>query len=54
MQNTLDTTTQPWKNEILPYAMTQVVLEGITLSEIGLIEKNTIWFHSYVENKKTN
>ena len=34
--------------------MTQVVLEGITLSEISLMEKNTIRFHSYVENKKTN
>ena len=40
------------KNEILPYVMTQIVLEGITLSEISLMEKNTIWFHSYVENKK--
>ena len=30
------------KNEILPYVMTQIVLEGITLSEISLMEKNTI------------
>ena len=52
--NTLEYYSAIKKNEILPYVMTQMVLEGITLSEISLMEKNTIWFHSYVENKKTN
>ena len=50
--NTLEYYSAIKKNEILPYVMTQMVLEGITLSEISLMEKNTIWFHSYVENKK--
>ena len=39
------------KNEILPFATTWMDLEGIIRSEIGWMEKDTI-FHSCVESKK--
>ena len=41
------------ENEILPYAIAWVDLEGIVLSEINQRETNTICFHLYVEYKKT-
>ena len=40
------------KNEISPFATIQMDLEGIKLSEIS--QTNTVWFHLYVEYKKTN
>ena len=39
------------KNEIMPFII-WMDLEGIILSEI--CQTNTIWFHLYVESKKTN
>ena len=42
------------KNEILPFAMMWLELEGIMLSEISQRKTNTRWFHSYVEFKKQN
>ena len=40
------------KNEILPFATTWVSnLEDIMLSEISQRNKNTVWFHFYVESK---
>ena len=45
--------TQPSKNEILPFTMTWLELDGIMLSEISQPEKdNTTWFHSHAEFKK--
>ena len=42
------------KDEILPSVTAWVDLEGIMLSEMSQTEKaNTIWFHSFVESKKT-
>ena len=38
------------KNEILPFAATQMDLEGIMLSEIS--QTNTGWYHLYGESKK--
>ena len=42
------------KNEILPFASTQMKLEGIILSEISQRKINIIWSHLYAEseNKK--
>ena len=40
-------------NEVLPYAKTQMDLEGIMLSGISQRKTNTIWYHLYVESKKT-
>ena len=39
-------------NEILPFAMTLMELDSVTLSEIRQRKKNTILFHSYMEFKK--
>ena len=40
------------KNEIMPFAATQMDLEIIILSEASLKEKdNTICYHVYVESK---
>ena len=40
------------KNEILPFATTQMDLEGIMLSEISQGKTNTVLHHLYVESKK--
>ena len=42
------------KNEILPFTATWMDLEGIMLSEISQTEKDTVWYHLYVESKKYN
>ena len=42
------------KNEILPFATTWMVLEGIMLSEISQSETNIIGLHSYEEFKTQN
>ena len=39
------------KNEILPFLMTQVDLEGVMLSEINQRKTNTIRCHLYVQSK---
>ena len=41
-------------NEIMPFAATWRELEGIMLSEISQLEKDTIYFHSYVDLEKFN
>ena len=38
------------KNEILPFAITWMSLEGIMLSEISQTKTNTV-YHSHVESK---
>ena len=40
------------KNEILPFGKIWIDLEGITLSEINQVEKNTVCYHLYAESKK--
>ena len=42
------------KNEILPFAATWMYLGGIRLSEISQTERNTVWFHFYVESERQN
>ena len=44
------------KDEMVPFETTWMDLEGIMLSKISQTEKDvyTIWFHLYVESKKTN
>ena len=42
------------KNEILPFVMTWMDLEGIMLSEINHTKTNTVCYHLYVESKKQN
>ena len=37
------------KNEIMPFAATQMDLEMIILNEVRKRKKNTIWYHLYVE-----
>ena len=39
------------KNEIMPFAATQMDLEMIILNEVRKRKKNTIWYHLYVESK---
>ena len=39
-------------NKILPFVTTQMVLEGIMLSEISQRKTNTVWSHLYIESKK--
>ena len=47
--------TKKKKNEILPFATTQVDPEGITLSEVSQTEKDRYHrSHLYVESKKQN
>ena len=41
------------KNEIMPFAATQMDLEMIILNEVRKRKKNTIWYHLYVESKNT-
>ena len=36
----------------MPFATTQMDLEGITLREISQRKGNMLWSHSYVESKK--
>ena len=44
-----------YKNDIFPFAITRLDLEGIMLSEKAKSRKaNTIRFHSYVKSKKQN
>ena len=40
------------KNKILPFAETQLVLEGFMRSETGQRKINTMWYHLHVESKK--
>ena len=40
------------KNEILPFVITQMDLEGIMLSVVSQRKTNSVWFHLYVESKK--
>ena len=42
------------KNEILPFVTTWIDLEGIMLREISQKQLYTLWFHLYVDSKKTN
>ena len=44
------------KNEIWPFVATWMELESVMLSEISHTEKDrdTIWFHSYVDPEKLN
>ena len=39
-------------NEIMPFAITWMNLEGIMLSEISQTKTNTVCYHLYVESKK--
>ena len=41
------------KNEIMLFAATWMDLEIIILSEANLRKTNIIWYHLYVESKKT-
>ena len=40
------------RNEILPFATSQMGLEGIMLSEIKQRKTNTVCYQLYVESKK--
>ena len=40
------------KNEILPFVTTWIDIMDIVLSDISQMQRDTIWFHSYVECKK--
>ena len=42
------------KNEIMPFVLTWMELEGIMLREIGLSERRDICFHSYVDLETLN
>ena len=41
------------KNEILPFVTTWNDFEGFMLSGISQRKTGTMWFHLYVESKKT-
>ena len=41
------------KNEILPVAATLMDLENIMLREVSQRKTNTVWYHVYVESKKS-
>ena len=41
-------------NEIMPFAITWMNLEGIVLSEISQTKTNTVCYHLHVESKKYN
>ena len=40
------------KNDVLPLATTWMDLEGIVLSEMSQMEKDTVCFHLYIESRK--
>lgn len=40
------------KNDVLPLATTWMDLEGIVLSEMSQMEKDTVCFHLYIESEK--
>ena len=40
------------KNELLPFVTTWIDITDIVLSDISQMQRDTIWFHSYVECKK--
>ena len=42
------------KNEILPFAMAGMGLQGIILTEISQRRTNTMWFHLHVESQEQN
>ena len=39
------------KNEIMPFAATEMDLEIIILNEVSQTKINIIWYHLYVESK---
>ena len=39
------------KNEIMPFATTQMDLEIIILSEVSQRKTNVVWYQLYVESK---
>lgn len=41
------------KNEIMPFAIIWMDLEGIMLGEVRQKKTNTVSFHLYMESKKT-
>ena len=41
------------KNEFLPFAATWTDEEGIMLSGVRQRKANTVWYHLYVETKKS-
>ena len=40
------------KNELLPFVTTWIDIMDIVLSDISQMQRDTIWFHSYVGCKK--
>ena len=42
------------KNEIIPFAATWLDLEIIILSEVSQRKTNIVWYHLYVESKKSD
>ena len=42
------------KNEVMPFAATQVDLEIIILSEVSQRKTNIIWYHLYMESLKND
>ena len=42
------------KNEIMPFAATWLDLEMIVLSEVRQTEISIIWYHLFMESKKTS
>ena len=39
------------KNEILPFATTQMDVKGIMLSEVSQRKTNTVYFHLHMKSK---
>ena len=42
------------KNEIMPFAATQMDLEIIIPSEVNQTKTNIIWYHLYMESKNSD